>query len=390
VNFTTGTIVRTHGQIATHAGPDAFTTSVRVGNELFEDASRAQTAGNFNNSCASCHFEGAEDGNSWRRPAGPLTTMPVYGGPLLTGLVLWKGVRINFGETGPMFGGENGGTGIFTDAEQQGLDDYHKVIPVPLNPFFDPNTNDLTAEAKFGKDLFFGTDDTGLNKELRRAGCGDCHPNVDSFTLEVRGYTADFLDPAMTDGLDYGYVIDTYCFQLQENIAATGIRNVNSAVNSDEDNDGFPDVDKNGDGYSDLEGYTPLDTDKSDDFTRDDPNSYPCPADPDFDPNGPKKVFERAPKLFSIPTKLAVIHTGPYMHDNSLISLRSVVDPEAQMIDPVYGSANYPTTFKWYNEFHDVRGHQDQVANSSKVQLSLVSLDVDADIDAILAYIQSL
>ncbi|HKX46799.1 MAG TPA: hypothetical protein VJP77_08855 [Planctomycetota bacterium] len=395
VDFDAGVITQEAPQIVTITGADKLTQSQRIGQELFEDASRTQTAGNFNNSCASCHFEGADDGNSWRRPAGPRTTMPVYGGPLLTGLILWKGVRINFGETGPMFGGENGGHGVLSDAEQQGLNDYHKVIPVPLNPFFDPLTNDLTGQAQFGKDLFFGTNDSGMNRDLRRAGCGDCHPNVDAFTLEVRGYTADFIDPAMTDTLDYGYVLDTYCFTLQENIAQVNIRNVNSAVNSDDDGDGFPDVDKNNDGYSDLEGYTPLDPDTSDNFTRDDPNSYPCPADPDFDPLGPKKLFERAPKLFSIPTKLGVVHTGPYMHDNSLISLRSVVDPAAQMFDPVHGSAAYPTTFKWYNEFHDVRGHQDLVQQSSKVQLSLVSdtvspTQVEADIEAILAYVQSL
>ena len=52
----------------------------------------------------------------WQRPAGPRTTMPVYGGSLATGLILWKGVRLNMGETGPMFGGENGGTGVLNDS----------------------------------------------------------------------------------------------------------------------------------------------------------------------------------------------------------------------------------------------------------------------------------
>ena len=71
VNYNTGTMVREKSQIPIHAGPDVFSTSVRVGNELFEDASRAQTTGNFNNSCASCHFEGGEDSNVWQRGDGP-------------------------------------------------------------------------------------------------------------------------------------------------------------------------------------------------------------------------------------------------------------------------------------------------------------------------------
>lgn len=390
VDYATGVITQERDQIITIAGPDKKTVSERIGQELFHDASRAQTTGNFNNSCYSCHAEGGEDGKSWDRPAGPRTTMPVYGGPTGSGLLLWKGVRVNLGETGPMFGGENGGHGLLTDVEQQGLIDYHKVLPFPLNPNLDPVTNDLTALAAFGQDLFFGINDTGLNPSLRSAGCATCHPRVDALTSQTRFFTADFLDPIMTDGLDFGFNFDENCISLQENIVAANIRAVNSQVNSDEDGDGFPDVDRNLDGYSDIESYIPIHVDGDDDFVRDDPNSYPCPLDPFFDPNGPKKLFGRPAKLFSIPTKLAVFHTGPYMHDNSLVSLRAVVDPDSQMNDPVYGNANYPTTFKWFNEFHDVRGHEDLVPLSSKVQVSLSSTDKDADIEALLAYISSL
>jgi hypothetical protein len=373
----------------TVTGPDIKTLSERIGQELFHDASRAQTAGNFNNSCASCHNAGAEDGKVWQRPAGPRSTMPTNGGPLLTGLLLWKGVRINMAETGPMFGGENGGHGIMTDAEQQGLNDYHKVIPVPLNPNFDPNTNDLTPLAQLGKDLFFGTDDTGLNPTLRNAGCLNCHPQVDPNSNQIRAYTADFVDPSLTDTLEFGFLQDEFCFNLQENIVALNIRAVNSEVNADADGDGFPEVDRNSDGYPDLESYVPMNVDDDDDFTRDDPNSYICTEDP-FTPGSPLKVFGREAKAFSIPTKLGVLHSGPYMHDHSLISLRHVVDPSSQMTDPVYGNSGYPTTFKWFNEFHDLRGHEDIVPQASKVQLSLVSVDKQADIEAILAYIQSL
>ncbi|QDU70089.1 YncE family protein [Engelhardtia mirabilis] len=390
VDYATGVITKEADQIVTITGPDQKTVSERIGQELFHDASRAQTTGNFNNSCYSCHAEGGEDGKSWDRPAGPRTTMPVYGGPLGSGLLLWKGVRVNLGETGPMFGGENGGTGIMSDVEQQGLIDYHKVIPFPLNPNLDPVTGDLTSLAAYGQDLFFGTNDTGLNPTQRAAGCIACHPKADAVNGSTRLFTADFLDPIYTDGLEFGYVHDDNCLNLQENIAQLNIRAVNSQVNGDEDLDGFPDFDRNLDGYSDIEGYTPIHPDSDDNFERDDPNSYPCPLDPFFDPLGPKKVFNRKLKLFSIPTKLAVFHTYPYMHDNSLVSLRAIVDPDSQMNDPVYGSANYPTTFKWFNEFHDIRGHEDIVPQASKVQVSLVSTDKDADIEAILAFISSL
>ena len=392
IDWATGTITPESAQVSTLVGADKMTVSERIGQELFEDSSRAQTAGNFNNSCASCHFEGGADGNIWQRPAGPRTTMPVYGGPLLTGLILWKGVRLNLGETGPMFGGENGGTGDFTQAEMQGLIDYHEVIPVPLNPNLDPVTGAYSATAALGEDLFFGTNNTGLNPTLRNAGCATCHASEDSVTLETRGYTTDFIDPLLTDdplGLE---TLDPLCFSLQENLVAENIRNVNSAVNVDVDGDGFPEVDRNVDGFSDIETYVPLNPDTSDDFTRDDPNGYLCPEGGVL--GAPQKVFFRAPELFSVPTKLGAFSTGPYFHDHSAASLRTIVDPSAQTTDPVFGNPAYPGLQKFFNEFHDVRGHEDFVVGASKVQVTLQTLAAgstfDADIEAILAYIASL
>ena len=390
IDWETGVITEERPQISTLLGPDLKTVSERIGQELFEDASRAQTTGGFNNSCMSCHYEGAEDGSVWQRPAGPRTTMPTYGGPLLTGLLLWKGNRINMGETGPMFGGENGGHGLMTDAEQQGLIDYSKVIPVPLNPYIDPVTGGLTPEAAFGKDLFFGTNLTTMNPLMRSAGCNACHTDEDENTFETRGYTTDFLDPDITDDLDFGFVTEEFCNPLKENISALNLRNINSGVNTDDDFDGFPDDDRNLDGYSDIESYIPMNVDDEDPFSRDDPNSYLCPEDPEEDPNGPIQVFSRDKRKFSVPTKLGVFSTGPYMHDNSMISLRHIVDPESQMTDPVYGSANYPTSFKFYNEFHDMRGHEEFLPLASKVQLTLQSTDVQADIERVLAFINSL
>jgi len=396
IDWDTGTMFEEKlNQAPTRNQPDIFSQSVLIGNELFEDASRAQTAGNFNNSCASCHFEGGEDANVWQRPAGPRSTMPVYGGTLLTGSILWKGVRLNMGETGPMFGGENGGHGTFTNAEQQGLIDYHETIPVPLNPHFDLATSNLTAQAALGQDLFFGTDLTMMNPNGRQAGCAVCHPKEDNTMTEARGFTADHLPSFLTGDPDGLQTFDPNCINLQQNILAQAIRNVNSGVNTDTNPmDGIPDPDRNFDGFVDVETYVPMNADADDDFTRDDPNGYLCP-----DPNMPsqQKVFSRPADIFSIPTKLGVFATPPYFHDHVLYSLRVLLDPEAQMIDPIYGTPGrnagdppYPGAQKFFNEFHDIRGHEDFVPSVSKVQIDLQSTDVDADIEAILSFISSL
>lgn len=401
VDWTTAAITQESAQIPTLLGADQYTVSERLGDELFEDASRAQTTGGrgtvgeFNNSCASCHFEGGEDGNVWQRPAGPRSTMPMYGGTLGTGLILWKGVRLNSGETGPMFGGENGGHGVFNDAEQQALIDMHEKLPVPLNPNLDPVTGQLTPLAAFGRDLFFGVNDTGLNPILRRAGCADCHPTADANNGSLRGFTADFLNPLLSSGENL-QSLDPVCFSLQSNQVTDKVRNVNSGVNVDFNNNGLPDPDRNSDGYNDVETYTPLNADANDPFTRDDANSYRCPSDPN-DPQSPLKVFQRDMRSFSIPTKLGVFSTGPYFHDHVAISLRMVVDPEAQALSAVYGSSAYPGEpafpglLKVFNEFHDVRGHEQFSQGASKVQTNLISgPNVDNDIEALLAFIESI
>jgi YVTN family beta-propeller protein len=389
VDWTTGVITKEGAQVATVLGPDVKSLSQRVGQELFEDASRPQTAGNFNNSCASCHFEGGADGNVWQRPAGPRSTMPVFGGTLGTGLILWKGVRLNMGETGPMFGGENGGNGVLSDAQQQGLVDYHEVIPVPLNPNLDPVTGALTAQAALGQDLFFGTNATGLNPTGRNAGCAVCHPKFDVLTQTVRSFTADFIDPPLLTQGENLEAYDPYCNPLKENIVGINIRNINSGANVDEDNDGFPELDRNFDGFNDLETYAIMNVDNDDDFTRDDANSYLCPDDP-FGPPLPLKLFTRPPGKFSIPTKLGAFTSGPYFHDHVGSSLRALLDPSSQTTDPKYGNPTYPKMQKFFNEFHDIRGHNDFVPQASKVQTNLQSTNKDADIDAILAFIQSL
>lgn len=401
VNWTTGQISKERNQIPTHSGPDALSLSARQGWELFEDSSRPQTAGNFNNSCGSCHFEGGDDGNVWQRPAGPRSTMPMFGGTLGTGLVLWKGVRLNLGETGPMFGGENGGNGIIDDNGQAALNAMHESIPTPLNPNRDPVTYGLTQSAQLGRDLFLGLNDTGMNPTLRHAGCAACHKveELNQFP-GPRLFTADFLDPTLSSG-DNLLSYNPNCSSLRENIVSVNIRNVQTAANVDADNDGFPDPDRNSDGYNDIETYAIMNADGADDFHRDDANSYDCPCDPmlgeqNCDPLTSTRFFTRRPEVFSIPSKLGLFASGPFFHDHAAHSLRTLLDQDAQALSLVYGSPAYPgqTPFaglqKLFNDVHDIRGHEQFVQGASKVQLTLQSTNADADIEALLAYIQSL
>lgn len=402
VDFQAGVVQQAGPQLATHAGPDAMTLAERLGQELFEDASRAQTADNFNNSCASCHFEGGEDGNVWQRESGPRSTMPVYGGSDLTGIGLWKGQRLHMGETGPMFTGENGGTGILTPTEQDALVAYHSHLPVPLNPNLDPVTGDLTAQAAFGQDLFFGTNDTGLNSALRAAGCVSCHPRFDTGGANpgTRFFTADFLDPLLTSGNELGN-LDPFCFSLLESQLQNNLQQVNSGVNLDLDNDGMPDIDRNGDGFDDRETYAVLYADREERFRRDDPNSYLCPCtpgQPNCDPNDPFRRFVRRADTFSIPTKLGVHSSGPYFHDHVAYSLRSLLNPAGQALDPVYGSPAfagqqpYPGMNKFLNGVHDIIGDSTFGA-VPEVQLGLQSgspAQARVDMEAILAFIRSL
>jgi hypothetical protein len=269
----------------------------------------------------------------------------------------------------------------------------HAVTPVPLNPNLAAN-GALTPLAEFGRDLFLGRNDTGLNPSLRRAGCADCHPLTDSDSGDTRGFTTDFLDPLLTGG-ETLQIYDPSCFSLQQNVVALNIRNVNSGVDIDFNNDGAIDQDRNNDGYVDVETYVPMNPDRNDNFQRDDANSYLCPEDPS-NPNSPLKTFARDMRLFSVPTKLGVFSTGPYFHDHSALSLRTILDPEAQATSPIYGNPAFvgppaPGLNKFFNEFHDVRGHQQFVPGASKVQINLVSgANVDSDIEALLAWIQSI
>ncbi|MBI3819697.1 MAG: YncE family protein [Planctomycetes bacterium] len=363
VSFTTGVVGSTLPTVKiVQPGNDKFNTSELTGSELFADGSRDQTTGNFAASCESCHYEGGEDGNVWQRPAGPRSTIPVYGGIRRTGMLLWKAVRMNLGETGPMFGGENGGTGVFTDAEQEGLIAYHEKISVPLNPNLE--NAQFSADAKVGRDLYFGINDTGMNPLNRNSNCASCHPTT--LLSNNVWFTQDqikILDP------NYDQAHQDPCFSLKFNIMGNALQDVNSGVNLVDDQNVIIN-DRNGDNISDIESYNPANADLSGDFTRDDMNSTLCD-----DPNNPGNplVFERAAGRFDIPTKIGVFATMPYFHDHAVSSLRAVIDP---------GSQSFPTLNKMLNTQHDLRGTQ--------VQQFLSSTNVNDDIELILRFIRSL
>ncbi len=364
INYSTGVVgSNTSLQSLVPTANDLWTEHERIGSEIFEDASRAQTTGDFNNSCASCHFEGGEDGSVWARDVGPRSTIAMYGGIRRTGALLWKAGRMHLGETGPMFGGENGGTGIFTDDEQEALIAFAEKLPVPLNPNL-VNAG-LTPEAQFGRDIFFGLDDTGLNPTFRHANCFSCH-TVELPSGDPAWFTNDQIK-ILDSNFDQAH--QDPCFVLKESFMGESIQDVNSGVNL-EDEFGVIIVDRNLDGISDIETYTPMNIDKRSDFTRDDPNSVMC-SDP-IDPLLPL-VFTRPASKFNVPTKMGVLFTGPYFHDHAVLSLRSTVDPVSQ---------TFPVLNKLRNTQHDMRG--------TNVQSFLSSTNVDADIDALLRFIRAL
>ena len=106
----------------------------------------------------------------------------------------------------------------------------------------------------------------------------------------------------------------------------------------------------------------------------------------------------RRAETFSIPTKLGVYSSGPYFHDHAAYSLRSLLHPAGQALDPVYGSPAfpgqqpYPGLNKLLNGVHDIIGDTTFGA-TPEVQLALQSgspAQAMIDMEAILAFVRSL
>ena len=79
-----------------------------------------------------------------------------------------------------------------------------------------------------------------------------------------------------------------------------------------------------------------------------------------------------------------------------LTGLRLVraADLIGQLADPRYGDPSYPGLAKHFNEFHDVRGHEEFVTGISKVQSTLQTAGsgstIAIDLEALLAFVSSL
>jgi hypothetical protein len=118
---------------------------------------------------------------------------------------------------------------------------------------------------------------------------------------------------------------------------------VNSGVNVDFNNDGFPTPTATSTVH-DVETYAPMNTDKDDPSARR-PQQLPLPDDPipNCDPQSPLKVFRASMRSFSIPTKLGVFSSGAVLPRPRGVLAAHAARPEGRRpSSPVYGSPGVP------------------------------------------------
>jgi len=259
---------------------DTFTPAERAGREMFMDATRMQTASNFDGTCTMCHFDGLQDGLTWHFEDGPRRTISLAGGPLSFGLLFFKSSAANMSTFAGGFRKHHGGNGQFTEADFDGFTAWtNNRVPLPLNPH---KVAGPTLSQLRGKDLFFGENVTRTNPNMRSAGCAECHP-AGSFTFDV------MFDP------------QDECASLQENKA--NLRDVGSV---------------------DLDGLLTDDIDI--DFTQEG-----C-----LDGNGDLVVFHRKKEEFGTPTKLGAFAVAPYFHTGVGLNLRATLDPSTTNMPPQF------------------------------------------------------
>jgi hypothetical protein len=252
---------------------------------MFMDATRLQTASDFNGTCTMCHFDGLQDGITWHFGEGPRRTISLAGGPMNFGLIFFKSKAVDMTTFAGGFRLHHGGNGQFTPQDFEGFTTWTNTrVPLPLNP---RKIGGPTASELRGRDLFFGENLFGANPNMRSAGCAECHPDG-TFTFD------EVFDP-----LDK-------CVSLQENKA--NLRDVGSV---------------------DLDGLLSDDIDL--DFTEEG-----C-----LDGNGDPVVFHRAKAEFGTPTKLGAFAVAPYFHTGVGLNLRATLDPAAvgmpaQFLDTVH------------------------------------------------------
>ena len=274
VPFATATSSFGHNTLRLDAAPDdTFTPAERSGREMFMDATRLQTASNFNGTCTMCHADGLQDGLTWQFAEGPRRTISLAGGPMNFGLIFFKSKATDMTTFAGGFRIHHGGNGSFTPADFAGFTTWTNTrVPLPLNP---RKIGGPTASEQRGKDLFFGTNDFGSNPELRSANCAECHP-APNFTFDV-----------LFDPLDK-------CASLLE--ANANMRDV---------------------GSTDTDGIL------SDDVT------FTFTEEGCVDGSNQLTTFSRTRELFGTPTKLGAFAIAPYFHQGAALNLRGTLDPTA-------------------------------------------------------------
>ncbi len=149
-------------------GFDPRTPEVARGARLFTAANNTAVshAGQF--ACASCHYEGLEDGVVWVTPDGVRQTIALAGRLAGTGPFNWNGSEDALGANMDKTIARMGGEGLM-DAELRDLEAFllHGLTPLPAL-----RDSGLTPQEQLGQALFEDPD----------VGCASCHQTASAFT----------------------------------------------------------------------------------------------------------------------------------------------------------------------------------------------------------------
>lgn len=150
------------GRVRLETAPQPFTPELAEGLELFYSTTDPRvSSGGSGLSCATCHFEGRDDGLSWTFIRGRRQTPSLAGQVSLTEPVRWEGDRMTVEEDAAMTSREAMGGEGMTEAELSNLAafiDWVRDVDVERGDMNDP------AVAR-GKAIF----------ERADVGCADCH-----------------------------------------------------------------------------------------------------------------------------------------------------------------------------------------------------------------------
>ena len=166
--------IRVEHSRVTRIGDDPMPEDMRLGRRIFTYAFNESLAANGFFACASCHFEGGEDGQVWIVPGGERQTPQLAGRLDGTGPFNWLGTENELDTNMDKTIERMGGNGL-ESAELASLEQFiTHGLPRPVNP----NVYDsgLTEAQERGRQLF----------NSAKAACSTCHSG-----------------PALTDGKFY-------------------------------------------------------------------------------------------------------------------------------------------------------------------------------------------